>query len=424
MSHLFSFTRLVHQAITCGTTGITGDVCHFGFEPNSITVFPTKFLCVCIISLIACYNKWSLKSVTFGWRVQTLKFPPCSFAPAFHCFLPFTSKHFLCECFCHLSTVHAHPPHQHLANSSRFRNQNILSDTQHWYFTAVWQNLKSVATFFKYLHAVSILPTLSPFSTLMCFPFYTLSLRKVSPFRFHFTHFFLHEVPPWSFHFTLPIYVSPCGFHFTHFSPWNISKRFPFYTLFHREVSPCGFHFTHFFCMKYLHAVSILHFFFVKYLHVVSMLHFFCDVSSSGFRLHIFSPWSISMWFPFYTFSWWSISMWFPFYTLLREVSPCGFHFTLFLRKVSPCGFHFTLFSVKYLHVVSILHFFFVKYPHVVSISHFFCVMFLHVVSILHISSVKYLHVVSILHTSSPLSVSMWFPFYTLFRTNKWCRSL
>jgi len=35
--------------------------------------------------------------------------------------------------------------------------------------------------------------------------------------------------------------------------------RFPFYTLFLREVSSCGFHFTHLFSVQYLHAISILH---------------------------------------------------------------------------------------------------------------------------------------------------------------------
>ena len=34
--------------------------------------------------------------------LQTLKFPQRSFAPTVRCFLPFTSKYFLCECFCHL----------------------------------------------------------------------------------------------------------------------------------------------------------------------------------------------------------------------------------------------------------------------------------------------------------------------------------
>jgi hypothetical protein len=34
-----------------------------------------------------------------------------------------------------LPPVHAHPPHQHLTNSFRFRVHNILFHTQHLYFT-------------------------------------------------------------------------------------------------------------------------------------------------------------------------------------------------------------------------------------------------------------------------------------------------
>jgi len=106
----------------------------------------------------------------------------------------------------------------------------------------------------------------------MRFPFYTLFLREVSSCGFHFTHLFsvkyLHVI---SILHTI--------------SPSSISMRFPFHTLFLREVSPCGFHFTHFFSVKYLHVVSILH-----------------------------------------TFSLWSIFMRFPFYTLFHHlVSPCGF---------------------------------------------------------------------------------------------------
>jgi hypothetical protein len=95
-----------------------------------------------------------------------------------------------------LPPVHAHPPHQHLTNYSRFRIHNILLDTQHSYFTAAWQTeFKECSDFLRY--------------------------------------------------------VSPCGFHYTLFLRLVFSCGFQINTLFRREVYPCGFHFTHF-SMKYL----------------------------------------------------------------------------------------------------------------------------------------------------------------------------
>jgi len=112
-----------HRVITSGTTRITADVCHFGFEPKFNYSLSDK------IPLRMHHNP--------NCVLQTLKFPQYSTAPAFRCFLPFTSKYFLCECFCHLST-HIHHINI-LTNSTRFRIQNIRLDTQHWYFTVAWQ---------------------------------------------------------------------------------------------------------------------------------------------------------------------------------------------------------------------------------------------------------------------------------------------
>ena len=84
----------------------------------------------------------------------------------------------------------------------------------------------------------------------------------------------------------------------------------------------------------------------------------------------------------------------------LRLVAQCLNQLRHRVPPVSWCGFHFPLWSV------SMRFPFYTLFHHQVSPCGFHFKQFF---------SVKYLHVVSILNTFSPWSISMWFPFYTLF---------
>ena len=96
------------------------------------------------------------------WAKSTnLEVSTTQFCPSLPLFPPFYVEILYLWMF--LPPIHIHPPHKHLTNSTRLRIQNILLDTQQWYFTVAWQTeFKEGGDF----------------------------LREVSPSSFHITHSF------------------------------------------------------------------------------------------------------------------------------------------------------------------------------------------------------------------------------------------